>query len=193
MLRWPARTTGTSSRSPGGSDALVAAGRLPADLRIEVTSLLEQLESVSDPRSGQGVRYRLPTLLAIMVCATTGGGHDSFTAIGEWCQRTARQAPNVLERLGVPRDPFSGRLRVPDEKTFRDVAGGCRAVTWVDDLSTPAVFVSVFRAGTVRSIGPGAVRGYQGWSWVSFSKRCRCVPALRRSASGTCHSRAASP
>jgi predicted transposase YbfD/YdcC len=116
----------TASALPLGP-GLDLAARLPADLRIEVTSLLEQLESVSDPRSGQGVRYRLPTLLAIMVCATTGAGHDSFTAIGEWCQRTARQAPHVLERLGVPRDPFSGRLRVPDEKTFRDVASRLEA------------------------------------------------------------------
>jgi predicted transposase YbfD/YdcC len=52
----------------------------------------------------------------------TGAGHDSFTSIGEWCQRTARRAPEVLVRLGVPTDPFTGRLRIPDERTFRDAA-----------------------------------------------------------------------
>jgi predicted transposase YbfD/YdcC len=88
----------------------------------EITDLLTELESVPDPRDRRGRRYRLPTLLGIMVCAMTGAGHDSFTAIGEWCQRTARQTPAVLARLGAPTDPFTGRLGVPDEKTFRDIA-----------------------------------------------------------------------
>src|SRR5437899_1989198 len=82
----------------------------------EITDLLTELESVPDPRDRRGRRYRLSTLLGIMVCAMTGAGHDSFTAIGEWCQRTARQAPATLARLGVPIDPFTGRLGVPDEK-----------------------------------------------------------------------------
>jgi predicted transposase YbfD/YdcC len=88
----------------------------------QVSDLLAGLESVPDPRSRQGRRYQLPTLLGIMVCAMTGAGHDSFTSIGEWCQLTALRAPGVLARLGVPTDPFTGRLRVPDEKTFRDAA-----------------------------------------------------------------------
>ncbi|WP_408057555.1 transposase family protein [Streptomyces chiangmaiensis] len=101
-----------------------SAGDTASTLRSdrEIAGLLAELGSVPDPRDPRGRRYRLSALLGIMVCAMTGAGHDSFTAIGEWCHRTARDAPAALTRLGVPTDPFTGRLRVPDEKTFRDLA-----------------------------------------------------------------------
>jgi hypothetical protein len=52
------------------------------------------LESVSDPHGASGGGDVNCPLLEIMVCVTTGAGQDSFT----------------------------GRLQIPDERTFRDVA-----------------------------------------------------------------------
>jgi predicted transposase YbfD/YdcC len=83
----------------------------------EVAGLLARLAAVPDPRSPQGLRYRLSTLLGIVVCAMTGSGHDSLVSVGEWCQRAS---PEQLGRLGVPVDPFTGRRRVPSERTLRD-------------------------------------------------------------------------
>ncbi|MCX4784210.1 ISAs1 family transposase [Streptomyces sp. NBC_01264] len=87
-----------------------------------MNSLLTSCDVIPDPRDPRGRRYGLPTLLTIMICAMTGAGHDSLTAVHEWCQRTALNAPHVLDLLKLPRDPFTGTLCVPDERTFRDLA-----------------------------------------------------------------------
>jgi DDE_Tnp_1-associated len=47
----------------------------------EVAGLLARLAAVPDPRSPQGLRYRLSTLLGIVVCAMTGSGHDSLVSV----------------------------------------------------------------------------------------------------------------
>ena len=83
----------------------------------EVACLLDRLAAVPDPRGRRGLRYPLASLLAIVVCAMTGSGHDSFVSVGEGCQRATCEQ---LGRLGVPKDPFTGRRRVPSERTFRD-------------------------------------------------------------------------
>ncbi|WP_328502713.1 transposase family protein [Streptomyces sp. NBC_00457] len=41
--------------------------------------LLQALAGVPDPRDPRGVRYRLPTFLAIEVCAMTAAGHNSLS------------------------------------------------------------------------------------------------------------------
>jgi hypothetical protein len=83
----------------------------------EIACLLDKLASVPDPRDSRGLRYPLTALLAIVVCAMTGSGHDSFASVSEWCRRATG---DQLGRLGVPKDPFTGRRRVPSERTFRD-------------------------------------------------------------------------
>jgi predicted transposase YbfD/YdcC len=80
--------------------------------------LLARLEAVPDPRSAQGRRYRLSTLLAIGVCALSTPGYDSLTAVAEWARRAGQ---DVLARLGAPYDPFAGRYLAPDEGTLREV------------------------------------------------------------------------
>ena len=97
--------------SIGGGEAVVCAGR------DAVPGLLSRLEAVPDPRSPRGRRYRLSTLLAIVVCALSTPGHDSLTAAAEWGRR-ASQA--VLARLGAPFDPWSARYLAPDEGTLRE-------------------------------------------------------------------------
>lgn len=75
---------------------------------------------MADPRNPRGVRYRLATLLAIGVCAMSAAGHNSLTAVAEWVRRCE---PSELDRLGCPFNPFTGRYRVPDERTLRDAYG----------------------------------------------------------------------
>jgi hypothetical protein len=66
------------------------------------------------------VRYRLSSLLALVVGAMTPAGHDSITAAAEWCRRAA---PEELAAFGLPYHPLLGRYRVPSEKTLRSVLG----------------------------------------------------------------------
>jgi hypothetical protein len=66
------------------------------------------------------VRYRLSSLLALVVCAMTPAGHDSVTAAAEWCRRATAEE---LAAFGLPYHPLLGRYRVPSEKTLRSVLG----------------------------------------------------------------------
>ncbi len=86
----------------------------------QVRRLVAEFESVTDPRGTCGVRYRLSSLLALMVCAMTPSGHDSITAAAEWCRRAT---PEELAAFGLPYHPLLGRYRVPSEKTLRSVLG----------------------------------------------------------------------
>ncbi|WP_338673841.1 ISAs1 family transposase [Streptomyces sp. SCSIO 30461] len=89
-------------------------------VRDQVRSLVAGFESVTDPRGACGVRYRLSSLLALVVCAMTPAGHDSITAAAEWCQRAT---PEELAAFGLPYHPLLGCYRVPSEKTLRTVLG----------------------------------------------------------------------
>jgi hypothetical protein len=86
----------------------------------QVRGLITEFESVTDPRGACGVRYRISSLLALMVCAMTPAGHDSITAAAEWCRRAT---PQELAAFGLPYHPLLGRYRVPSEKTLRSVLG----------------------------------------------------------------------
>ncbi|WP_199806398.1 transposase family protein, partial [Streptomyces sp. MUSC 125] len=88
--------------------------------RGHVRGLVAEFESVTDPRGACGVRYRVSSLLALVVCAMTPAGHDSITAAAEWCRRAA---PEELAAFGLPYHPLLGRYRIPSEKTLRTVLG----------------------------------------------------------------------
>ena len=66
------------------------------------------------------MRYRISSLLALVVCAMTTAGHNSITAAAEWCRRAT---PQELAAFGLPYHPLLGRYRVPSEKTLRSVLG----------------------------------------------------------------------
>lgn len=72
----------------------------------QVRSLVAEFETVTDPRGVCGVRYRLSSLLALVVCAMTFAGHDSITAAAEWCRRAT---PEELAAFGLPYHPLLGR------------------------------------------------------------------------------------
>nr|WTB28307.1 ISAs1 family transposase [Streptomyces sp. NBC_00830]WTB28595.1 ISAs1 family transposase [Streptomyces sp. NBC_00830]WTB35774.1 ISAs1 family transposase [Streptomyces sp. NBC_00830] len=88
--------------------------------RGQVHSLIDEFDTITDPRGACGVRYQLSSLLALMVCAMTPAGHDSITAAAEWCRRAA---PEELAAFRLPYHPLLGRYRVPSEKTLRTVLG----------------------------------------------------------------------
>jgi hypothetical protein len=88
--------------------------------QVQVRCLVAEFESVTDPRGACGVRYRISSLLALVVCAMTAAGHDSITAAAEWCRRAT---PQELAAFGLPYHPLPGRYRVPSEKTPRSVLG----------------------------------------------------------------------
>nr|WTB33817.1 ISAs1 family transposase [Streptomyces sp. NBC_00830]WTB35162.1 ISAs1 family transposase [Streptomyces sp. NBC_00830] len=115
MLVPPSSPIAVPARRPASAPDLSGAG---AD--GEVRRLIDELDGVSDPRSPLGLRYALPSLLALAVCAMTPTGHDSITAAAEWCQRAA---PEELAAFGLPYDVLRGRFRVPSEKTLRRVLG----------------------------------------------------------------------
>ncbi|MDS1269629.1 transposase family protein [Lipingzhangella sp. LS1_29] len=83
-----------------------------------LTGLLDHLSTVPDPRRPQGIRYPLPAILAMVVCAMSGSGHDTATAAVEWAHR-ADDA--LLMRLGLGFDPVTGRVPVPTERTVAEV------------------------------------------------------------------------
>lgn len=66
------------------------------------------------------MRYRLSSLLALVVCAMTPAGHDLVTAAAEWCRGAA---PEELATFGLPYHPLLGRCRVPSKKTPAQRAG----------------------------------------------------------------------
>lgn len=85
------------------SSPIQSAARLPAAPQ----SLLEHLGRVPDPRDPRGVRYPLPGILTVAVCAVLAGAR-SFAAIGEWAFDLEA---DLLERLGLDKAPVESTMR----------------------------------------------------------------------------------
>ncbi|MGH3025431.1 MAG: ISAs1 family transposase, partial [Gaiellaceae bacterium] len=87
-----------------------------ADLnRLDLTSLLDELAKVPDPRMRRGIRHQLPQILAIATLATLRGATSLF-AIGELAAELPEEA---LCRLGCRISPATGRRVAPEESTIR--------------------------------------------------------------------------
>jgi predicted transposase YbfD/YdcC len=80
--------------------------------------LREWLARVPDPRKLKGRWHPLEFVLALAVCAFTAAGHDSPSAIADWAAGCSRE---TLRALGGRRDPLTGQVRPPCERTFRRV------------------------------------------------------------------------
>jgi hypothetical protein len=84
-----------------------------------VAGLRERLSALPDPRTRQGRRHSLVSILLITICALAAD-KNGYTHIEAW----ARDAPTaVLDALGVRMDAFTGARVPPDESTIRDVIG----------------------------------------------------------------------
>jgi len=122
-----------------------------------------RLEALPDPRSPQGLIYPLPCLVAAAVCALTAAGHDRLTAVGQWLKAASQ---TDLARLRMPRDPFTGVHRAPDEKTIRVV------LDRLDPRALARALLGPRRRRQVRGTGPDG----------SPSKRVRAYRARRAAA-----------
>jgi predicted transposase YbfD/YdcC len=80
--------------------------------------LREWLARVPDPRRPRGRWHPLEFVLALAVCAFTAAGHDSPPAIADWAAGCSQW---TLRALGGRRDPLTGQVRAPCERTFRRV------------------------------------------------------------------------
>lgn len=74
----------------------------------DLTSLIERIETITDPRDPRGVRHDFASTLVLIACATLAG-HKSLVALSEWCESSSQE---VLARLGTRISPSTG-LRVP--------------------------------------------------------------------------------
>ena len=74
----------------------------------DLTSLIERIEAITDPRDPRGVRHSFASTLVLIACATLAG-HKSLVALSEWSDAAPQE---VLSRLGARVCPHSG-LRVP--------------------------------------------------------------------------------
>ena len=99
----------------------LAADAVAAEPLSLVSSLLERLRQVPDPRRLRGLRHPLLVILVLAACATLVAGNDSVTAIRQWAVRAPQ---DVLHRLGARFNPWRGRYTVPSERTFRRVLTG---------------------------------------------------------------------
>lgn len=99
----------------------VTADAVAVDPLSVVSSLLDRLRQVPDPRRLRGLRHPLLVILVLTACATLVVGNDSVTAIRQWAARTPQ---DVLYRLGARFNPLRGRYTVPSERTFRRVLAG---------------------------------------------------------------------
>ncbi len=85
--------------------------------KLKISSLLNILAKVSDPRKRRGIRHSTISVLAISVCACLAGNR-SFTAIGEWA---ASLDQKLLKRFGCRRNPHTGKYEPPSEPTIRRI------------------------------------------------------------------------
>jgi hypothetical protein len=97
------------------------------------------LARVPDPRSPLGRWHSLEFVFGLAVCAFTSAGHDSPSTIADWaagcCQET-------LAVLGGRRDPWTGKVRPPCERTFRRVFTGIGEAAPIAATPGPAIPVS---------------------------------------------------
>jgi predicted transposase YbfD/YdcC len=82
-----------------------------------ISSLLDMLKQVPDPRCPQGKVHELHFVLAAAVIATLAGA-SSFREIGS---RVNDLSPRLLEKIGATRDRFTGAFLPPSEPTLRRV------------------------------------------------------------------------
>lgn len=84
----------------------------------DLSSLIERLETITDPRDPRGIRHSFASTLVLIACATLAG-HKSLVAISEWCDSSSEE---VLARLGARVSPHTGRRIPPSYATIRRAA-----------------------------------------------------------------------
>jgi predicted transposase YbfD/YdcC len=85
---------------------------------VDLDSLIERLEKITDPRHKRGVRHNFASTLVLIACATLAG-HKSLVALSEWCDGSSQE---VLTRLGARISPHTGLRMPPSYGTIRRAA-----------------------------------------------------------------------
>lgn len=80
--------------------------------------MVEVLDGVTDPRKARGIRFRVGTVLSVMVFAVLTGACN-FREVGD---RAADLPVELLGLAGCPVHPLTGRYVVPSEPTMRRMA-----------------------------------------------------------------------
>ena len=84
----------------------------------DLSSLIERIEMITDPRDPRGVRHSFASTLVLIACATLAG-HRSLVALSEWCDSSSQE---VLGRLGARVSPATGLRIPPSYATIRRAA-----------------------------------------------------------------------
>ncbi|MFE1989739.1 transposase [Streptomyces mirabilis] len=91
----------------------------------QVRGLIAEFESVTDPRGTCGVRYRISSLLALVVCAMTPAGHDSSSETVYAVTDLPAEEANAAEIASWARGHW----------TVENTVHWCRDVTFNEDKS----------------------------------------------------------
>ena len=84
----------------------------------DLTSLIERIEAITDPRDPRGVRHSFASTLVLIACATLAG-NKSLVALSEWSDAASQEA---LSRLGARISPSTGLRIPPSYATIRRAA-----------------------------------------------------------------------
>ncbi len=138
------------------ADPRSAAGMAPIDFNTaDLSSLIERIETITDPRDPRGVRHDFASTLVLIACATLAG-NKSLVAISEWCQGSSEE---VLCRLGARISPTTGQRIPPSYATIRRATMAVDADEFDRILNTWAE-EQADRRGRARTVGqaPGTSR-----------------------------------
>ena len=83
----------------------------------DLSSLLERLEQITDPRAKRGVRHSFASTLMFAACGTLAG-HKSLVALSEWSDACSQ---DVLVRVKARISPATGLRIPPSYATIRRV------------------------------------------------------------------------
>lgn len=131
---------------------------------VEGCSLREVLETrITDPRCRRGRRYRLASLLSVLI-AGVACGYDGFLAIAD---AAAGWDQDVLGAHGVRVNPATGAYEAPSASTLTRLPAGVdadeleaaisdRVARWALDPATPA---RIARRGQAARTGRGTTSG----------------------------------
>lgn len=111
MLFWHS----SPAQSSQGAAATAASG-----LDADISSLLEMLRSIRDPRKEQGRQHELEYVLAVCVVATLAGAKG----YSEIARKARDMPPSLLAKLGAEWDWFESRYKCPSKGTIRIVLSG---------------------------------------------------------------------
>jgi predicted transposase YbfD/YdcC len=91
-----------------------------AEIECDISSLLEMLASVTDPRNARGRQYLIGFILAVAVVAALAGARN----YSEIARKSADISQGMLRQLGSIWDWHRNRYRWPSKTVIRNVLAG---------------------------------------------------------------------